>query len=392
MNRLAKRSFSFAGLMILAAGLCAGEQLPTEQECTEFAKKIETGIAARDPKPLDEALDVKALIVRATEGVEADAKFRQGFITGASKHAGLGTTILNGLGDDGSYKFMRMHQADGKVRALFRMLNEQGVNYHDFTVEKDANGAVRFSDVFIFLMGEPLSQTMRRIYLQASAKQGGVLGKLLGWENDFIKNADKFQQITQAMQTGQAEVAKKLYNELPESMQNDRMMLVHRTQWASKLGEVEYAAAFEAIRKAFPNDPSMQFIGIDGLFIAKKYDEGLKSLDQLIQTLGPDAHLYMLKGNFYFVKEDLPNAVAWDRKAIELEPDLLAPYWALLTVLLQQKDFAAIKDVLITIEKRELVELDNIEKNEGYAEFVKSPEYQKWLKERPKKEELMEEK
>jgi hypothetical protein len=379
-------SLTVVALLCVCVPILAGEPLPTDQECTEFAKKVEASIAQADPKVLDQALDIKGLVTRATEGVEADEKFRQGFIIGAARSAGLGTTIINAVGAGGNYKFLRARQVDGQQRVLFRMLSEQGVNYHDFTVEKGADGQLRFSDVFIFMMGEPLGQTMRRLFLQASATNGGVLGKLLGWENDFIKNAGKFQQITQAMQAGQAELAKKLYYELPASMQNERIMLVHRTQWAGKLGEKEYVAAFEAIRKAFPNDPSMQFISIDGLFMNKQYDEGIKVLDSLIQTLGPDAHLYMLKGNFYMVKGDLPNAIAWDRKAIELEPDLMGPYWALLTALLQQKDFAAIREVFLTIERRKLVVLDGVDKSDGYAEFVKSPEYEKWQKDRPKQE------
>lgn len=376
---------SLAGVAVLFACVVAraGEQPLTEAECTAFARKIEAGLAKRDPKALDEAIDMKGLLLRATEGTSANEKFRQDFVEGASQNVGLGMSIVNALGDDGVYKFLRVRQVDGKQRILFRMLSGQGVNYHDFTLEKAADGKLQVTDVFIFLMGEPLGQTMRRLFLQASATQGGVLGKLLGWENDFIKNAAKFQQIAAAVQTGKAEEAKKLYFELPESMQNERTMLVMRTQWAGRLGEAEYDAAFTAIRKAFPNDPSMQFIGIDGLFMNKKYDEGIKVLDNLIQNLGPDAHLYMLKGNFYLVKGDLPNALAWDRKAVELEPELLAPYWALITVLLQQKDFAAVKDVMLTLERSKLVVFDNVEKNESYAEFVKSPEFEKWKKERP---------
>jgi len=381
------RSSCLAGILALLCDVPArtGEEAGWEEECRAFARKIEEGINRRDPKALDDVVDMEGLLDRATSGTGADEKFRQGFVKGVSKTVNLGANIVGALGEDGSYKLLRVKLAGGNRTALFRMLSAQGVNYHDFTVEKDPKGNLRITEVFVYLTGEPLGQTLRRFFLQASAGQGGMLGKLLGWENDVVKNAGKLKEITEATQAGNAARAKKLYEGLPASMRKDRTVLVQRTQWAARLSEKEQVAAFAAIRKAFPDDPSMQFIGIDGLFLEKKFDEGVKVIDRLIESLGPDAHLTMLKGNFLMEKGDLAGAAACDRKAVEMEPDLLPPHWALLTVLLRQKDYPAAKDLMLAMEHRKLVVFDALEGNEEYSGFVKSPEYEKFKKERPER-------
>ena len=66
------------------------------------------------------------------------------------------------LGSSGSYHFLRVHQdaADGSSRALFRMISANGLNYHDLVLGLDAQGKPVFNDVFVFVSGEMMSQTM----------------------------------------------------------------------------------------------------------------------------------------------------------------------------------------------------------------------------------------
>jgi hypothetical protein len=51
-----------------------------------------------------------------------------------------------------------------------------------------------------------------------------------------------------------------------------------------------------------------------------------------------------------------------------------------ISILLKQKDFVALRKYLVEYEERFQVQIDDVETNPGYAEFVKSPEYELWLK------------
>jgi len=69
-------------LALLALSGAEGLQAPPEEACLEFARGVEKGTAARDPKGIDGALDLKALLDRTVEGVEGKKETIDGFREG----------------------------------------------------------------------------------------------------------------------------------------------------------------------------------------------------------------------------------------------------------------------------------------------------------------------
>jgi len=65
-------------------------------------------------------------------------------------------------------------------------------------------------------------------------------------------------------------------------------------------------------------------------------------------------------------------------KAIALEPTLHEPYWELVYLSLQTKDFDRTVELLNRIQRELHVRIADLEKLPTYAEFVKSDAYRKW--------------
>ena len=62
-------------------------------------------------------------------------------------------------------------------------------------------------------------------------------------------------------------------------------------------------------------------------------------------------------------------------------PDALPDaYWNMLTLTVQSKQFEKTFLYLLEVEQRFRLQMDDLTTVPDYAEFVKTPEYQEWLK------------
>ena len=90
----------------------------------------------------------------------------------------------------GDYKALRIHNEDGQVRVLFRLVSSNGaLNYHDWVLGRSRDGKPVAVDCHVFLIGELYSQNLRRSFLPLANKSGGAsVEKLSGPEKEFVEN------------------------------------------------------------------------------------------------------------------------------------------------------------------------------------------------------------
>jgi tetratricopeptide (TPR) repeat protein len=149
--------------------------------------------------------------------------------------------------------------------------------------------------------------------------------------------------------------------------------------------EKAYLATIEEIEKLFPNDPALDLISIDGLYLRKNFAELDKVVDGLDRRLGGDAYLDLLRGGFWLEAEDLDRASKHYRRAIERDPTMVDAWWSLITIALQGKDWKETGRLLSVIERDLKIALPDLEQTPDYAEFVKSADYADWKKARSAK-------
>jgi tetratricopeptide (TPR) repeat protein len=378
--RLSRLSSRLIILSLLPLFLVLGRGDVRAETAKVFAQRMATAIQSGDGAALDDAMDVDVMLERAYRGLEVSEAAKRDFGLGVKKSFSFGSMIVKEIESSGSYELLRVRPVKGKQRALFRLISANGVNYHDMELAptKDGKGQ-RVVDVFIFLSGEWLSDTIRRGFMPVVAhEKRGVLDRMSGAQSAYMKNLPKITELATAVRSGDNARVLSIYKALPREVQTDRNLMLMYYQAASKAGDAEYARALDAIQKAFPKDPALDLLLFDDYFLKKKYDDALAAIARVRRALGGDAYLDFLEGNIYYSKGDHAAAKVRLNKAIATEPDLADPYWTLITISLEQRNYDETARLLDRVEKAARVELQDVGSVAEYAGFAKSKAYQAW--------------
>jgi tetratricopeptide (TPR) repeat protein len=374
LSRLISISLLTLSLVTVFAVLSAGRA--RAETAKAFAQRIAGAIQRGEGAMLDGAIDMDALLERSYRGLEASDTSKREFALGVKKSFGFGALISKEIEQSGSYELLRVRAVKGKQRALFRLISPSGVNYHDMELEPTRDGkGQRVVDIFIFLSGEWLSETMRRAFLPVVAHEKRGAG---GAQNAFMDNLPKITELSTAVRNHDHARVLAIYKTLPPEVQKDRNVMLMYYQAASKAGDAEYAKALSAIQKAFPNDPALDLLLFDDYFLKKNYDGALAAVARVRRALGGDAYLDFLEGNIHYSKGDHEGAKVRLNRAIASEPDLVDPYWTLITISLEQRQWDETARLLDLVEQNAGVELQDVGTVAEYAEFAKSKAYQAW--------------
>ncbi len=378
--------FTLAFTLAADRGAASAKSSGDEAARLELARKIEEAAAKRDAAALDALMDEEALCDAVTRGASAPEDFRKEFRQGFAKQFSLSKHIFQALGEKGTYNFLRIREVGGKPRLLFRLLMADGtVTYHELLCAKDAAGRLKMVDLYAYGSGKLSSETLRRLYLYSAAqKNQGFLDKLFGKEAEFVKNMEKLTEMNRLRQDGKFEEGLKMFAGLPASLKKEKFVLLLRLLLAQKASPEAYRKALAEFEKAFPNDPALDLHSFDSCFLSKKYDEALQVLDRLDRRLGGDPYLKVLRASVHIEAGSLEKARDQGSLAVQEEPALEDAYWTLVTISLRAKDFKETVALLQALEEKFKVKIGNLHGKPIYEEFVRSAEYEGWMKKRRK--------
>jgi hypothetical protein len=359
----------------------------SDQESASFAEKMVAAMRVGDVAAAHALLDLDAAIESAMAGIELPANKKagliKGFKDGFGRTGGLLTEVGQKVAAGGTFDHLRTRTIEGERRALFRLVlpDEGGINYLEFPLARRPSGAVLAPDVYVFLSGEFFSQTIRRLILPVAAHENrGLLERLQGEESEFVKSLGKLQQMAEQLRSQNAKGAMDTYRSLPASVRNEKPTLLVRLQAAQQLGEEEYAAAIEDIRRLYPKDASVDFVSIDAYLLKREFDQALGCVDRLDKAVDTDPYLNVLRANIHIAADDLAAA----RKAAETAAGAPQPHRdahvTLIRVALAENRHDAARGHLETLLDKFGLDLGELTGAPEFAEFVKSPEHAKWLK------------
>jgi lipopolysaccharide biosynthesis regulator YciM len=140
------------------------------------------------------------------------------------------------------------------------------------------------------------------------------------------------------------------------------------------------------MRKALPNDPCLDVICLDSLFLRKQYAETIAAADRLDKMVDGDPYLHVLRGGVHFAQKQHEKARECVQKAIDAEPKMVQAHFTMIAICLDQKDYATVAKTLSVLENDVGMQLNDLAQVPEYADFVKSEEYKKWLAGRKKSE------
>ena len=355
----------------------------TAEECVAFGKQLEVLIQNRDIRAVNALIAWNAMLERAVDGVKASDKLHDSFVNGFMKElqrtGGMGSDICNAARQGGSYKVLRVHQADGAPRILARFIlaNDAGINYHDLVLAKSTDGQLRIIDVYVFATGELLSTTFRRGYLPIVANENP--DQLSDWEKSYTQNLPTIQQMAKQLEEGNAAESLATFDSLPDELKSDKNLLMYRVRAAQAVSDEQYAAALATLQATYPNDACTLLLSIDAHFLNGNFAEAIAAVDRLDQAVGGDPYLLVMRSGIYLEAGDVAQAKTSAVEAVVQDDSLIDAYWTLGSVSLMENDFDSTLRVLTTLEDKFGIEMQDLNKVPAYADFVQSPQYQQWI-------------
>src|SRR5665647_147712 len=168
MSKAVKRAWLVGSLVVSFVVACKPREAPpapvskppTPQESEQFAKSFASHMVPCQAGALDRDIDLDLLVDRAVAGRSISPADVRGFKRGLGS---VGTMLCSQLTPDTTYTYLRTQTIDGTPRPLFRMLGDEGVNYHSLELDKQAGG-VRAADLYIYMSGEQLSSTFGGLF------------------------------------------------------------------------------------------------------------------------------------------------------------------------------------------------------------------------------------
>jgi predicted negative regulator of RcsB-dependent stress response len=291
----------------------------------------------------------------------------------------LSNSVANGAFYDFiSYKYDIIERT---YYMLFRFYSEEeGVNYHDYKVSV-VNGEYKFSDIYIYLTGEHLSSTLKRMYILTFPKDKN--------ENFITSNSIKeMQTYFKAIELSNSQDyinALKEINKITSSLKDEKFFQIMKINIASKVSEDFYFEALEELIQTHKEDPTIYLNQIDYYLLKQKYNKAMEMVE-LLEYTTEDDFLNFLKGNIYFLKEDTKQAYQHFLYITENYPDYSTPYLSAIYCLVLEKEYDQCIPLLTRLsenyeDKKDIIDFFESEDENGdneYKDLVDSKAFKKW--------------
>jgi tetratricopeptide (TPR) repeat protein len=243
-----------------------------------------------------------------------------------------------------------------------------GLNYVEMELGRFPGG-VQAVDATYYLTGERLSRTLARLMGRAQSAM----------DDGDLKDGMAMQRISMLQRQGDTEGALALIKELPPALRADKSIMLLEIGLDPGTDDTRYLAAIERFENAFPNDPALDLVSIDGFFMRKQFDRLLAAIDRLDERV-KDPYLDVMRALAYLGDDKLDKALVHVDRAIEREPTLEDAWDAKSTICLTKKDFAcAFAAITVLVERFELPITDEVVGDlEHGPELLASEEYKAW--------------
>ncbi len=355
-----------------------------ELKIIELGEFIDNAILDQDIEGYLSKLDIDYFLNKTTHSIGLSRKEKVGFKEGLSKGvSSLPREIMSKVSEGQLYDFVsyRYDTSQNAYYILFRFFSEEeGINYHDYRVSRNGDQFM-FNDIFIYLTGENLSQTMERILI--SGMPSNSLIALLKPEKK--RDMERLIQASKALRLANFQEAYDAYNSLEGDMKNEKFVLIMKAQVAIKIDEDLYEETIKELIQTYPNDNTISLNFIDYYIINEEYQKALEAIHNLKEETGDDFLEYIL-GNINYQKEDYTFAKNNFKLITENYESFATGYLSYMSCLVKDNEYKEVIPLLnklLTLDytRPELIEyLESIDEFGGneYEDFILSKVYLDW--------------
>ncbi len=356
-----------------------------EADAEQFAAQLIQHIQQNNHAAASQMVDWRAILETSWSGITASetikTNFERGFMQQIAQPGSLMHSLADRVTQGGQIALLRIRERDGRRTALVRILMNPGVNYMEFALERQPDGIVRATDVYIFTSAEWFSTTLRRFCLPVAAQADRTLvDRLLGNEQLFVKHLKTISQVVEAGKQQRWQELLTAYQALPDDLQKDKNMLLMRYRAASELAdEQQVIEAIEVLRQTHRRDPCVAFLSIDYYTIREEYDKALQAIDLVDESVGGDMSLATMRASIQSLAGDEAGAEANALQAID-DP-LLAheAYNVLFANAVRYRKYTAAVKWLDEVHALTPLSPDDVRAVPENAAFVQSPEFLDWV-------------
>lgn len=276
--------------------------------------------------------------------------------------------------------FLRMRSDQGRRTALFRVSGSDGLNYLEWYVDTRANDEVIASDCMAYTTGELLSESLRRMWLPAVAEVDPQVKKHMGRRNrELAEHLTSIQSIQGLVAAGQYEQAIRLYESLPDSVQEERLAMIGIVNaYFESADEAAYLELLDRYVALHGTAKNFELMMIDVYLFREQYDKSIEMVDGLDQRVGGDPYLDLFRSNLWHMAGDYPKAKGLLDRAIRNDPATLDYYWTAIDQALAQEDWGRVTQMLDGLQAQGQALLD-LREVEGYEGYVASQAYRDWV-------------
>ena len=386
---------AWAGHTVTPPGLPSGwadssARSDTENDPSSPVYKLGVGMANAlnkgDAQAAANFVNTRALGKRVARSMYTDAEQQRAIENGYNNRSmqqvfeGYCTTLRR---NQGSAKFMRVVMHAGEPRALVRLdAGSEGLEYLEFLVDRDDSGEYRVIDWYQLTRGRLASDSLGAMVRLMSDPDQSLLHRLFATTSFSADTVEKLRQVGALEHQGKYAESLALMNQLPPELADSVEVLRLRVADASRSkNDAEYYRTLGILARKYGDDLSVAMLLVDYYLKEKRFDKVQVGLTMIENRVGSDGLTNTLRSNFYQQTGEYDQAVAYARKAVQLEPDLRRAWVALASGYVLQKNYPQAVATYRTLQTRFGLNLTRkqFEGNPAFGPFLQSEAFKKWL-------------
>ncbi|MDB6070851.1 MAG: hypothetical protein JWL81_2022 [Verrucomicrobiales bacterium] len=271
----------------------------------DFVALVEKSMIGGEMWPVEELVDQRAILNRATDGVQMPgaATIKEMFADSTQQ-----AWQQNGVTRDfagSNFRFLRIRTFKNRAGLLFRSAGDNSsLNFFSFVINEVAPRTFRITDIYTIGLNEYTSETLRRTYIHLAASlQGGDAQDASGGKDTFADSLEAMTSISQDLKAGKWREVLDACSALPPAIQNDRTVLLIRLEAAENYSITSRSAVLEDWLKANPDEMELPLKFVDHYLTQDRWDDAERVVTRLLERTGGDARLMLQLGNIDYRRE-----------------------------------------------------------------------------------------
>jgi tetratricopeptide (TPR) repeat protein len=346
-----------------------------EKTCTDFAVKMHSSIANGDSNFIKSYIDWKGIQQAISKDTIYWDENKLEIFKAWKENVSPGNDLMNELNNGSHLRFITYYHLDGEHFIILRnYIEPQTVNYVEIKIVAIGN-SLAIADLYDF------SQSM--LLSEMGAEYCNYLSELPGsWLDQQSEMLIQSDEIRNQIQIGDFKNAYAMLNETNIHFQNTYLYRDLKEQILMNSGSEEIAMKhlFDKSQRISVNEKGRSLTMFYLNAYAGKNNDALIALANLESAVGDDGVIDFLRGNIYFEKNELNNAILHFNKALAYNSKVFSFHIAKIKTLIELSYYVeAVESLLVLDDFFDIESFDWDAEFIDYPDFMLSDEYGLWL-------------